>query len=674
MGWIAKAQSSGFLSAAIMGTTAVVLASTLLTTVTHLRMHELRDSLLASNEKGDELRNLTLLSRVSMIRQRAMAGGRENAAAYKQEAESALIAIRQSRAQGRDVPLLDRATIPLLNGFNWLMGLPRLHLGKTPERELVLDLAFQFESYREYAKAIRGYDVYIHEFRLDAQESDFALLHRGFCRAMVSQFDAALSDFDAVANHSSSENADVARKLSTFLKELKARIQYIESVQDPAERGELYYNAAAYLKAIENFSQVEKNRQNDKIRFLTARALEETGNTSQALPIYRKLIASGGASPYAVNANRRMYLLGTFLGNDQDLARESKKNSETVVKDKEFMSTVTHLEKSATKLQAEAAREQSEKSDELAAVHKLVLPEEPEKIDQTLGRWLKDHLQKRRNTIRFLLPRSGSTNAFQDRDLLILTRAEMKAQEWSGQNPEYKRLHKEFESTLRENLKKRFDRFAILHRYDHQNPQQSLFSTEHLRKQGAQIPEGIEETLTNDLFVPEDFEDLVLEAASVNAPLGKLLRELQEPRPAGQDCIPWLGETAMKERILRLCARGKIAINLRNLEHLQTQAGEDEDTAWRRLRPKLSYTGRQLDEVFLMEPSAVSATGGTTPPAPQPPAGGNGGLGGDIFGGGTIPAPRCTRAAAWYSIHTSLYAGRNFRWHKQHDQTAYTSL
>ncbi|MFO1472371.1 MAG: hypothetical protein U1F27_15205 [Turneriella sp.] len=377
MGWIAKAQGSGIFSAAIMGTTAVVLASTLLTTVTHLRMHELRDSLLASNEKADELRNLTLLSRVSMINQRAMAGGRENAAAYKQEAESALIAIRQSRAQGREVPLLDRATIPILNGFNWLMGLPRLHLGKTPERELVLDLAFQFESYREYAKAIRGYDVYINEFRLDAQESDFALLHRGFCRAMVSQFDAALADFDAVANHSISENADVARKLAVFLKELKARIQYIESIQDPAQRGELYYNAAAYIKAIENFSQVDKNRQTDKIRFLTARALEETGNTKQALPIYRTLVASGAASQYAVNANRRMYLLGTFLGNDQDLARESKKNSETVVKDKEFMSTVTHLEKSATKLQAEAAREQSEKSDELAAVHKLVLPEEP---------------------------------------------------------------------------------------------------------------------------------------------------------------------------------------------------------------------------------------------------------------------------------------------------------
>lgn len=286
--------------------------------------------------------------------------------------------------------------------------------------------------------------------------------------------------------------------------------------------------------------------------------------------------------------------------------------------------------------------EQPERWDDRLPV--LVLPEAPEKIDQTLGCWIKDHLQKRRNTIRFLLPRSGSTHAFLDRDLLILARAEMKAQEWSGgvannNSPEYKKLHKEFENTLRDNLKKRFDRFAILHRYDHQNPQQSLFSVEHLKKQGAQIPEGIEEILTNDLFVPEDFEDLVREAAAENAPIGKLLRELQEPRPAGQDCIPWLGETAMKERLLRLCARGKIAINLRNLEYLQTHAGEDEESAWRRLRPKLSYTGRQLDEVFLMQPSAVPATGGTAPAIPtvQPPAGTAAGVSGDIFGGGTTP-------------------------------------
>ena len=264
----------------------------------------------------------------------------------------------------------------------------------------------------------------------------------------------------------------------------------------------------------------------------------------------------------------------------------------------------------------------------------LVLPEEPESIDQTLGPWLKEHLQKRRNTIRFLLPRAGSTNIFQDRDLLIFARAAMKAEEWSGQNLEYKKLHREFADTLRDNLKKRFDRFAILHRYDHQNPNQSRFSVERLQKQGTHIPADIEGSLTSNLFVPEDFTDLVRQSASENATVNKLLHELQEPRPGCQECIPWLGETAMKERILRLCAHGTIVINLHNREYLQTQAGEDENAAWHRLRSKLPYTGRQLEEVFLMDPSAVPATGGAMPQAPSD------GRSGSIFGDPTPPTPR----------------------------------
>jgi len=264
----------------------------------------------------------------------------------------------------------------------------------------------------------------------------------------------------------------------------------------------------------------------------------------------------------------------------------------------------------------------------------LVLPEEPDKLDATLGRWLKDQLQKRRNTVRFLLPRAGSTNAFLDRDLLILARAEMKAQEWGSQNPEYRKLHREFESTLRENLKKRFDRFAVLSRWNFADPAQCKFSVERLDKQGSQIPEAIEEALTSDLFVPEDFEELAVEFANNNEAVGKLLRELQEPRPAGQDCIPWLGETAMKERLLRLCARGKVALNVRGMEYLQTHPGEDEDAAWRRLRPKLALTGRHLDDVFIMLPSAVPATGGAILPQPTTTA-----ARGGLFGGDGTPTP-----------------------------------
>jgi len=152
--------------------------------------------------------------------------------------------------------------------------------------------------------------------------------------------------------------------------------------------------------------------------------------------------------------------------------------------------------------------EQPDRWDERLPI--LVLPEEPDKLNKRLGHWIKDHLQKRRNTVRFLLPRSGSSNLFQDRDLLILARAEMKAQEWSTQNHEYKKLHTKFQGELRELLRKRFDRFAVMHRWNFGDPSQCEFSVENLQRQGSQIPEAIEEALTTDLFIPEDFEDLVL--------------------------------------------------------------------------------------------------------------------------------------------------------------------
>ena len=274
----------------------------------------------------------------------------------------------------------------------------------------------------------------------------------------------------------------------------------------------------------------------------------------------------------------------------------------------------------------------------------LILPEEPDKLNERLGCWLKEHLQKRRNTLRFLLPRTDSLNTFQDRDLLILARAAMKALEWSGQSPEYRKLHTKYQGELRDLLKKRYDRFAVLQRWNFANPAQCEFQIESLRAQGAQIPEAIEAALANDLFVPEDFEELALLCAGDNGTLGKLLKELQEPRPTGLACIPWLGETKMKEHVLRLCARGKIAIDLRGSEQIQAMPGESVDNAWMRLKAKLSFTGRQLDEIKLLLPSAVPTTGGVKEPAPPvppiavPPTGGTVNPepplpGGRIFGG-----------------------------------------
>jgi hypothetical protein len=289
----------------------------------------------------------------------------------------------------------------------------------------------------------------------------------------------------------------------------------------------------------------------------------------------------------------------------------------------------------------------------------LVLPEEPQRLDETLGNWLKTNLQRRRNTIRYLLPRAGSTALYQDRDLLITARAIIKAQEWRTENVEYGKLHTKFQGELRGILKQRFDRYAILRVWNYADPARCRFHLEPVGAQGAQIPEKIDESVRNDLFIPEEFEVVVIEATQQGRPIGKLMNELQEPRPNEQDSIPWLGETAIKEKIIRLCARGKIAVNLRGTEYLQARPGEGEEAAWARMKSKLG-TGRHLEESLLLFPQAVpqahgvgqiaAAGGGTAPVQPLgglfeqsgaqvTPPGGQGQVTPDGVGGTTAPPP-----------------------------------
>ncbi|MEZ6099969.1 MAG: DUF499 domain-containing protein [Pirellulaceae bacterium] len=263
----------------------------------------------------------------------------------------------------------------------------------------------------------------------------------------------------------------------------------------------------------------------------------------------------------------------------------------------------------------------------------LVLPECPQKVEAQLGQWLRDNLQTNRNVVRFLLPIDGSTNIFADRDLVVLSRCVYLAEQWKAQNPEYGRLLTKYQKELREILKARFNRFAIISNWNFQQPTNCRFYVESHKAEGAKIPEAVHQHIIDNLFIPEDFEELVMAAAPNNETVGKLLRELKEPRPSGKDCIPWLGETLVKEQLLRLCARGQIAINLRGMEYLQTHAGESEDDAWRRMRGKLG-SGKHLDETHILLPQNVPSASGAGP------ATATGGT--PLFGGatpGTEPTP-----------------------------------
>ena len=239
----------------------------------------------------------------------------------------------------------------------------------------------------------------------------------------------------------------------------------------------------------------------------------------------------------------------------------------------------------------------------------VAVPESPENIQVLMGRWLKKHVAQKRNIIRFILPQAGTSNIFYNRDFILLARMVVMAHQWKKEDKEYTALHKKYEKELQKKLASLFDRFAVLNTWNFSEPEKCQFHLLPHRTQGIKIPTALEEIISRDLFIPEDFEELVKLFADKQESVGKFLEELQEPRPNGLPCIPWLGEVHSKEKLLKMCAGGLIAIDNRGMEMLQAKSGEMEDEVWKRIRGKLS-TGQHLFQTYLRKPQPVTTTDG----------------------------------------------------------------
>jgi hypothetical protein len=250
----------------------------------------------------------------------------------------------------------------------------------------------------------------------------------------------------------------------------------------------------------------------------------------------------------------------------------------------------------------------------------LVIPVCPdsgaEAIAQVLGPWLAINVPVNRNMVRFLLPKASLPSLYDDRDLLITTRCALLAREWKDSDPLYSSLHKRFEGELKSLVGERFDKYALLGRWDFQNPSECTFHVEPHGAIGSRIPAAVEAHIREHYFAPEDFERQVIEAAARCEQMKQLLAVLRsEPLP-GAEAVPYLGETASYEHVLKVAARYKIALNV-NGTWLCRNHNESEDDALRRLRSRGWRTGRELQEVQLGTPEQAGSAGVTVPATHQ---------------------------------------------------------
>jgi hypothetical protein len=278
----------------------------------------------------------------------------------------------------------------------------------------------------------------------------------------------------------------------------------------------------------------------------------------------------------------------------------------------------------------------------------VVVPEWVNDESAALGRWLKENLSSRRNTVRFLLPPKDADSIYTNPELILAARAAKLAADWQASEPGYKKLRQKYDTILQEQLKGHFHRFAVLDRWHHADPSQCVFQYAAHNKNGSQIPRAIQEVTRDTLFIHEDFEDLVLDFANRSESVGKLLDELKEPRSAGNECIAWLGEREIVDRVETLCAKGKIAINLRGTQLIQWLPGDTEMAVAQRIKGKVG-TGNHLYSTTIQKLSpgghvgggggsgGGNTGGGPVVPPPMPPT--PPGPGGSPAGGGAAPNP-----------------------------------
>jgi hypothetical protein len=249
----------------------------------------------------------------------------------------------------------------------------------------------------------------------------------------------------------------------------------------------------------------------------------------------------------------------------------------------------------------------------------IVLPVSPKDIATTLGPWLVQNVPQNRNIVRFLLPKADSPDMYADRDLLITARCVLLARQWKQTEPQYDKLQKKYEAALSGALKDRFDRYAVLSTWNFQTPAACVFNVESHGASGAGIPDGVESHLKANYFAPEDFEVIVQDAANRNETVKQLLILLREPPLPGQQAVPYLGDVATFDNVIRVVAKGKIALNAGGKWYSQ-EHGESVIDADLRLNQRLGqFTGQAMFSVQLGDLSQVGGGGVAVPPFTQSP-------------------------------------------------------
>lgn len=312
------------------------------------RMNEYNRAMEALSQTYNSSHALNMLARFELIKQRQT---------QPEEDETALELRMQSLASGkllvpeaRQEGLKSKVIGAAIRAVGFLLGKKKAKAGVNNVVQRELEAAYFFERSRKYDKAIEIYSKGLDAANLSVEVSATLLLHRGFCASLTGEYRKAKDDFTKVASMvPESEEAHVAIRLREMTQALEDQVRLArDSKQSPFLAGKQLFLLANYAEAARSLQKVISSPTSDpseklQSRYLYARSQEELGQDSDAVVTYRSVIQVSPNSDEAKKANRRLYVLGKFYSNDEDLAKSALKKMEKY-QDFKFINSLKSLD------------------------------------------------------------------------------------------------------------------------------------------------------------------------------------------------------------------------------------------------------------------------------------------------------------------------------------------
>ncbi len=225
----------------------------------------------------------------------------------------------------------------------WIINFNRNIIGKAPltyylahdEDMAELDIAYYYERNFLFVRAIALYEKVLKNSNLDNALRASILLHKGYCHALAGLNEKAMKDYSTIINNYGQESSAItATILMRYLEGFKqARERVLSSKADPLLRSQDLVNLLAYEQALGILQQAELNAgpaDLPRIKYFIARCYTGMGKPEKAIENYVQVITASPSSQYAKLSNRKIFLIGSRLGGENDLVKISKRLNDTI--------------------------------------------------------------------------------------------------------------------------------------------------------------------------------------------------------------------------------------------------------------------------------------------------------------------------------------------------------